>query len=1201
MDDRPTLMVQTVYFGRREDAPDALTEATRLGDALYHCLTRPTDKRFAFGAGVPVRIAVPAASVNVEAAELVVLVPVLDAVTFQLHRCAVLEQLASWHKGLGPGQLLPLPISDLWRGVESQLLGKPLLTMLCGDGDRKQRTVDEIVLALTRVLEPDAQRRRLFVSHAKADIGTVGTVADDIQKYVNANTTGSAFFDVVSLEAGKPLAPQLGKAAAQGVFLAIRGDAYGTRAWCQRELRCAKRAGMPTLTVEVIKDGVRRIAPYGGNGPSVVWRGEPAAIAARAVVEWLRSALFHRDAKRLIELERLPADTKVLSRPPELLDFAQGPLNSGGTILVLHPDPELPVEEQVLLRQAHPRLRLATPTTIHRHLLSRGGKVGTTLPLQGWQVALSLSDAAGPGRGVSSDHVVDAVAYLARCLIAAGGEIAYGGDFRRTGFTRLLVDVIAQYNETAREPNDYLHSYLGAVIDVKSGEDVAVTKHHMSASKEMQPLAVLAPPAAELAPHRAALYFSDMRRAMALRTQARIVLSGSDAPRLKPGGKGYGGRFPGVVEEAWRSLMMEPKQPLYVVGGFGGAAALLAALFEGADTPTNLQDDNWMQHDAFKERAAAIDNDPDRARLGLPDSMDALAAEVREAASACLATDESAVAWNGLNRCDNKVLLRTQDPVVLTSLVMKGLLRVARKKARGKLSIELVKGSVTGARELDLIAVATFDHMSLGGAGAALDRLVAGRASAARAVGQTFVELQTPEVDAQWLHLASLGSPSEVDRWEEKVHSAARSTAERCHRFGVNWLGVVAFGGSVFSDMAMVAKAMLDELTSLADTTSVVWFESDEGRFKALLQYLGGRDDIALSVRHDAAEAPPRQAVKENCHIYVKRHGEVTHVTMIPPSGGGTALSCHRQLSQATLDGWRSGTCQGGRRTPPMAELQRRGLEMTVALLGTAAFQLFDRCADARLLVTHDMASSNIPFELLMARHEDGSVTKAAVAQGVSRRLAIQNIPLERLFAGRPRSGKLRLLLMVGFATNLPSAEAEAAGVRALVAALDNVVLQELDGTATAEDLRRAFVDVDVLHYIGHAHYSGPGADDSGLILGNGDTFTAAQLLDLPTRPRVVFANACETGRVRGAPRQETTAFAEMVLRSGVEAYIGTTWRVADQAATHFATSVYGDLADGQTLYHAVKKGRDSLHGSQQADWANYRLFGDGRFRLVTR
>ena len=377
--DRPSLILQTVYFHDSEQP-----EALRLGQDLYEQLTRPVNEPLAFGAGIPVLSAVAWDHVDLEAAEIVVVIPVLGATSFLAKRQKVLSQLIDWHQNLGDGHLLIVPTASVWRSDEVKLPVKQFLTELYGKHDLRRRTLDEIVLAVTRLLEPSRKNVRLFVSHAKADLVASNDAAKQVHDHIVTETTGHAFFDAVSLEAGTSLADQLDKAAGDGVFLAIRGDAYSSRTWCQRELLTAKRHELPSLTVEVLLRGEQRTSPYGGNGPSVVWDGNPAAIASRAMIEWLRSAYFRKEAQRFITAAKLPSDTVILARPPELLDLAQGSLVSIHATLAMHPDPELPVFERQILKAARPRLQLVTPTTAYRRLLNREGAASKlTSPLQG--------------------------------------------------------------------------------------------------------------------------------------------------------------------------------------------------------------------------------------------------------------------------------------------------------------------------------------------------------------------------------------------------------------------------------------------------------------------------------------------------------------------------------------------------------------------------------------------------------------------------------------------------------------------------------------------------------------------------------------------------------------------------------------------------------------------------------------------------
>jgi CHAT domain-containing protein len=266
--------------------------------------------------------------------------------------------------------------------------------------------------------------------------------------------------------------------------------------------------------------------------------------------------------------------------------------------------------------------------------------------------------------------------------------------------------------------------------------------------------------------------------------------------------------------------------------------------------------------------------------------------------------------------------------------------------------------------------------------------------------------------------------------------------------------------------------------------------------------------------------------------------------------------------------------------------------------LGTDAAQLLALCREAKVVVVHDVPSSRLPFEMLTTV---APAARPAVHAGISRRLAVKGVPVERLFSKPPKAGTLHVLLIVDPTEDLEGTVAEANAVRTILEQHKNrVELKVLTGNeAMKQAVLQALSSADILHYCGHAFFDGPGADQSGLILAGQDLLTLEDLEGMDTLPSVAFVNACESGRVRGPVTTEAAAFAELFLRSGVEAYVGTYWRVGDSAAANFATGVYTRLAEGQTLEAAVTQAREALLNAHVPDWANYILYGDGHFRLV--
>jgi CHAT domain-containing protein len=146
----------------------------------------------------------------------------------------------------------------------------------------------------------------------------------------------------------------------------------------------------------------------------------------------------------------------------------------------------------------------------------------------------------------------------------------------------------------------------------------------------------------------------------------------------------------------------------------------------------------------------------------------------------------------------------------------------------------------------------------------------------------------------------------------------------------------------------------------------------------------------------------------------------------------------------------------------------------------------------------------------------------------------------------------------------------------------------------------------DVLHYAGHAHFDPQQPGHSGIICAGGDTLSGADLARLESLPALVFFNACETGRLRGAtPHRHlrrslaiTDGLAEAFLRGGVANYLGTYWPVGDEAALAFSAALYARIVDGEPLGVAVYQARAAVRASRSCDWADYMHYGNHEFAI---
>jgi CHAT domain-containing protein len=1200
---KPTLIVHTTYFsakgpGSLEPDPER-ADAVRLGDDLYELLTRPKSDPLAWGAGMPIRVATLPTLIDSQEAALVVVIPVLGFDAFTEVQEEALKGLADLaERG---AKVLPVLAAPQWRTLEQEI-PKPLLTGLYAVGDPRRATINEILLSLDRFLAPDgAASSRLFISHAKADLDGTGRAAEEFLKHAVTETTAMAFFDKVSLLPGEDLDRQVDEGAAKGVFVAVRGDRYSSRAWCRRELLVAKRAGLPTLTVEVLSAGESRSAAYGGNGPSVVWdrTAKPQDAAAQvltlAMVAAVRHRFFLAEASRVITGAELPESTTCLSRPPELLDLVALRDRKDGALTVLHPDPPLPVFERELLQGADKRLRPVTPTTAF------AGAIGSSIhaPLDGWQIALSLSDASdtpdgGGPLGLTGDHVLDTTLFLARAIVGVGGAIAYGGDFRDRGFTRPLAQIVVSYNETAGRTAQLLHSYLAATINPRDGMGLAAfTPHSLRSEKG----AVLAPPVGRVSDARRALYFSDMRRLMAEMTQARVVLSGTTSPKAHDP-SGYGGRFPGVVEEAWRTL--QKGKPLYVAGGFGGAAALVVEAIEGATTPKRLDDNTWAGKPDWDALVTAFEADPDSRKLELPRNQADLAAQIHALAMPRLASDAASLAWNGLTLEENKNLFRTRDPLTLTALVLKGLIALSTRAAAGKLRVELVEGDVTGASDLELLVFPTFCDVDLDGAGAALDRVSGGAASRAHR-SRSVVASTSSALGANCLYAADLGdTTSAVQDPSAAARAAAIAAAEVIRRQRCTRVGVVTFLGNVAPDLSAVIRSMVDGLRRAADTADLVWFEKDPGRAAVVAAVLASMpDQVALTRRTAPSPLVPDRPAKRRTVVTVRHADNQLDVALLLHQANGLAPVVRTDFDDAARLALAGSSADAA---PEAVDLAKRGAKIAQLLFGINPAAVLDAAGDAELVVMHDGFAGGIPYEAL-AWSEKGTTVTPATSGGIVRHLLSQGIAPERALPRPQRTGRLGVLLIVDPRGDLPGARLEG---DALAKALtrDGFHLVPLRGNeATVDRVRAAIGDpaIDVLHYCGHAFFTTNGDDGSGLNLAGGELTLGELKKGVSLIPRLAFVNACQSGRVRGQARdvREPESFAQFFLSAGVDAYLGTFWQVSDKGAASFAAEVYAELSAGAELGEAVVRGRKALQEAGNGDWANYAIYGHAGFRFV--
>jgi hypothetical protein len=274
------------------------------------------------------------------------------------------------------------------------------------------------------------------------------------------------------------------------------------------------------------------------------------------------------------------------------------------------------------------------------------------------RVGISISEPAEEelvGLGLSELHVRHAFIELVRHLLAAGGSVAYGGDFRAKGYTQALFDLARTYNPQNLTPSERIFNYLAWPIwKGISTEDLADLANVATVTKVSAPEG--APDNLSQIEERTqpelfwnSMALTGMRRVMTSEIGARIVIGGRVS--------GQQGIYPGIIEEA--DLALQKSVPLFVIGGFGGCGHLLAKCLHG-ESPPELTIEYQVEHTArFNELVVEASNH------GSAPDYDSL---VRRFTSARMSGLR-----NNLSEAENQILRDANDIDQVLPLIIKGL------------------------------------------------------------------------------------------------------------------------------------------------------------------------------------------------------------------------------------------------------------------------------------------------------------------------------------------------------------------------------------------------------------------------------------------------------------------------------------------------------------------------------------------------
>jgi hypothetical protein len=1110
--------------------------------------------------------------------------------------------LRRWRAPPAGEVFLPIVVGGAWH---AELGASPGIEPITLDGDvdsqRRWELAIDVCIAAGRALlanrqAADPPRPRVLLSYARVD-GL--DLTRKLAEYFRQIPEVDVWYDTSHVATGEKLSRQLQITNGNSVVLLIRTDRYSESPECANELLAAKQSRAPIVTLLATVDGELAAPAYSGNHRTMNWHpGRELEVAVRCVQAWLHAHHFRASAAAALALAGLPADSDVLPRRPELLDLVQ--IGRTGRRLVVHPDPPLTDGEATVLRTAYPAVRIATPTTLlGRVLLAQDPEP----PLTGTTLAFSLSVAEDlprladgrVGAGLIQDHLDDAVYSIVLATLRSGARIAYGGDFRRdVGYARHLVDLHRSYGGLGTRGSAQLVCFLdGGARDGLDPQGI-----------EFDPIEVAAPPGADRFPElRSLLWHFAMREAMAERCTGRILLGGRARPAMVPGDGGYLGPWPGLLEEAWRTLWRD--RALYVAGGLGGASGLIARMLVRGEVPLEL---TRSHHAGAPVADLAAQIEVARRELAHAGAAAEVVlelepghyADMEDLASLVLArwtrfVEGDATAWpNGLDIEENRRLFCTTDRTEITYLVFEGMRRVALRP-EGELQLALYLGDIATVPKVDGYAVAVTPGVPRVGAYAALkprmERQLGGPLSTPPPVALEPVgagELPGSYVLAAQLELPPIGRTIDV----AAVDQLACDVAREADRVGLESVACPAFGTTLGLSIADSARAMVRGFRRgrKHQPAKLVFCEIDRARYDQLRDALG-----AEAVELRAGVPAGGQAGGPVLHVDVEsgqagQAGQArVRVTLYVPEATRPVAPLHEiELPPET---W--------------AELQRRILDFDESrriarmlwrdLMSPEIRDLLVHHADRPLVVLGDDRASGLPWELLMDDRDEAPPQ----IRSVVRRIALRGS--YRAPADQVEHARLRVLVVADPLRDLPNAVPEASAVARSLGGRADVVVECLfheQATVAAVTARLERGNYDILHYAGHAKFDDIEPDRGGLALADG-TLSAAALP--PVSPQFVFLSACESGRLRDiAPalspspaRGSGRSLAEAFLRAGVRAFVGTFYAVDDSSAREFASIVHGQIASGRALGDAIHAARCALYDGRKPDWGNFVLYGD--------
>ena len=256
------------------------------------------------------------------------------------------------------------------------------------------------------------------------------------------------------------------------------------------------------------------------------------------------------------------------------------------------------------------------------------------------------------------------------------------------------------------------------------------------------------------------------------------------------------------------------------------------------------------------------------------------------------------------------------------------------------------------------------------------------------------------------------------------------------------------------------------------------------------------------------------------------------------------------------------------------------------------------------ILMLLNPAAARYPFELMADRENTAGPVPLITKCGLLRQLELRETPRKTdITSGRD-------ILVIG--PPLAPAWPTLAGAREEAHRIADLCRDRgyrptllVNATSRAVQTEVFASDARVLHVAAHGQYS-DNPFESGIVIGDDEYFTTANVAAMRRVPEFVFLNCCHLGRL-GSEAARQTAFpalaaslAEGFMSAGVRAVIAAGWSVDDAAGLTFARTFYERFLAGELYGEAVRAARLETFARHPgtSTWGAFQCYGSPEYRL---